>query len=229
VKKRFIYQYYLLFFTDEYMILTMLTRMMAGVHERGQLENFTRPDFPAMHNSVVACCIKHGTAGLKFTKYTILFFGIYLIGPIFFLPVLDVLIGYDPSEQALSGRDIEINEDGVWFLTNGSLSEPLNDTELRIGDRVQFTFAGEIKLVKYSFTSCSPPVYYDTSYYGPEEDCWTTYDSRYTFMLGGQSVDTEEINRFFFCHRNICEIEFEVVSIQENPNIEFLRVDEAVR
>ena len=79
------------------MILTMLTRMMAGVDEQEHLENFTRPDFPAMHNSVIACCIKHGTAGLKFTKYTILFFGIYLIGPIFLLPVLDVLIDYDPS------------------------------------------------------------------------------------------------------------------------------------
>jgi hypothetical protein len=48
-------------------------------------------------------------------------------------------------------------------------------------------------------------------------------------MLGGQSIDTEEIDQFFFCHRNMCEIEFEVISIQENPNIEFLRVDEVVR
>lgn len=229
MKKRIIYEHNYLFFTDEYMFLTTLLHLMAEDWDREQLENFTRPDFPAMHSSLIACCIKHGTAGLKFTKYTISFFGIYMIGLIFFLPVLDVLIDYDPSEEALPGRDIEINEDGVWFSMNGSLLEPLSDTKLRIGDRVQFTFAGEIELVTYSFTSCNPPVYADTSYYGAEEDCWTTYDSRYTFMLGGQSIDTEEIDQFFFCHRNTCEIDFEVISIQENPNIRFLRVNEVVR
>lgn len=229
MKKQIIYQYYFVFFTDEYKFLVTLYHPMAEDFERGQLEYFTRPDFPAMYSSLIACCIRHGTAGLKVTKYTVLLFGIYMIGPIFFFPVLDFLIDYGPAEGALPGRDIEINEDGVWFSINGSLLEPLNDTELRIGDRVQFTFAGEIKLVTYSFTSCNSPLYTDTTYYGPEEDCWTTYDSRYTIMLGGQSVDTEEIDQFFFCHRNTCEIEFEVISIQENPNIKFLRVDEVVR
>jgi hypothetical protein len=198
--------------------------------EQEQLVNFTPPDFPAMHSSLIACCIKHGTAGLNFTKYTSIFFGVYIIGPIFFLPFLDVLIDYDPYEEALPGREIEINADGVWLSMNDSVLEPLNDTDLRIGDRVQFIFEGDIELVTYFFTSCNPFTHdVDTSYYGPEEDCWTTYDSRYTFMLGGQSVDTEEIDRFFFCHRNTCEIEFEVISMQENPNIGFVRVDEVVR
>ena len=180
---------------------------------------FPQPIFPKSYNPVILKSVKK-----VFVFFThLLFLLLLLFGPILLIFFEEI----DYNESIDSGRTILVDEQGNWYeLSNKTYSITDNDT-LLYGDIVTFNFSGEIGDITYSDTSCEPGT---TDDYGNYEsgECWTTYYTYYTFEFFNQTLETSSnsLSKFYFCHRNTCEIKFSVKDADGTPWVSILQASE---
>jgi len=179
--------------------------------------DFPEPIFPESLNPMI---IKSAKKAMDLTFKLSFFVGLVV------LPIM-MFSGINYDEPIDSGRTLLVDEQGNWYELSNSTYYLTENTTLLYGDIVTFNFSGEIGKVIYSDTQCEP----DTSdEYGYVEsgDCWTTYHTYYTFEFFNQTLETgsNSLPKFYFCHRNTCEVKFSVINTNGIPLVAITQANE---
>ena len=184
---------------------------MAKITQR--LVSFTNPEFPESYNPSM---VKFAFSACNFVV------GFLLLSAL--LGMIVWSLTYDYTQTTNSGREILVDSGGNWFEIHNSTLHQIDDTNLKIGDEITYTFTGEISDVEYSSTYC------DQDSLDGTEQCWTSYSTYYRFLFLNTTIETsaKSIHDFYFCHRNVCQITMQVINLSNIPDVIILQAEEVV-
>ena len=205
-------------FTNVLKYMTALVELSKMTKAPDVAGNFPEPILPKSYNPLI---VKSAKKVLSLTYNLFVMF--LLIG----IPILMLIfseINYDDN-PVNSGRTLLVDDQENWYELSNSTYYLTENTTLLYGDIVTFNYFGEIDEVIYSDTHCELDT---TDEYGYVEsgDCWTTYYTYYTFEFFNQTLETNSLPKFYFCHKTLCEIKFSVINTNGVPLVSIIQANE---